>query len=67
MIPPQYMIGNTAAAGLQAFYGLQQPMYSYGGIEDLAALQRNAGLHTLVGSGAGAPTVPQPGSGGKAV
>ena len=53
MLPPQYMASLPAAA----FYGLQQPaaaMYSaaYGnaGLEDLAALQRQAGLHTLVGS-----------------
>ena len=55
MLPPQYMASLPAAA----FYGLQQPaaaMYSaaYGnaGLEDLAALQRQAGLHTLVGSSA---------------
>lgn len=51
-LPPQYMIGNPAAS--LPFYGLQTPatMYSaYGGLEDLAALQRNAaGLHTLVGA-----------------
>ena len=55
MLPPQYMASLPAAA----FYGLQQPaaaMYNaaYGnaGLEDLqvAALQRQAGLHTLVGS-----------------
>ena len=77
MLPPQYMASLPAAA----FYGLQQPaaaMYSaaYGnaGLEDLAALQRQAGLHTLVGSTAtganalaqaqalasGNPTVHQP-------
>ncbi len=51
-----------------AFYGLQQPaaaMYSAyggtGGLEDLAALQRSAGLHTLVGA-SNNPTVPQPGA-----
>lgn len=60
MLPQHYM----AAAGLPAaaFYGLQQPaaaMYSaYGntaGLEDLAALQRASGLHTLVGSASHAP------------
>ena len=80
MLPPQYMASLPAAA----FYGLQQPaaaMYSaYGnaGLEDLAALQRQAGLHTLVGSTAtganalaqaqalasGNPTVHQPTAGG---
>merc|ERR1719189_2933012 len=55
MLPPQYMASLPAAA----FYGLQQPtaaMYSaaaYGsaGLEDLAALQRQAGLHTLQTTG----------------
>merc|ERR1712038_446260 len=53
MFPPQYMASLPAAA----FYGLQQPaaaMYSaYGnaGLEDLAALQRQAGLHTLQTTG----------------
>ena len=79
MLPPQYMASLPAAA----FYGLQQPaaaMYSaaYGnaGLEDLAALQRQAGLHTLVGSTAtsanalaqalasGNPTIHQPTAGG---
>ena len=58
MTPPQYMLGNPNLP--TALYGFQQPaaaMYSApygGGIEDLAALQRNAGLHTLVGSAAAA-------------
>jgi len=54
MLPPQYMASLPAAA----FYGLQQPaaaMYNaaYGnaGLEDLAALQRQAGLHTLQTTG----------------
>lgn len=72
------MIGNPSLP----FYGLQPQaatMYSAygGGLEGLAALQRDANLHTLVGSAAAAaaaaqhsvvgsqPTVPQPGSGGK--
>ena len=58
MLPQHYV---AAAAGLPAAafaYGLQQPaaaMYgAYGnaatGLEDLAALQRASGLHTLVGA-----------------
>ena len=64
MLPQHYMASLPPAA----FYGLQQPtaaMYSAyggtGGLEDLAALQRSAGLHTLVGA-SNNPTVPQPGA-----
>lgn len=61
-LPPQYMMGNPS---FPMAYGLhhQQPaaMYSaYGGLEDLAALQRNAavGLHSLVGAAAAAAQQP---------
>lgn len=65
MLPQHFMTSLPPAA----YYGLQQPsaaaaMYSAygnaGGLDDLAAMQRSAGLHTLVGA-SNNPTVPQPG------
>ena len=56
VIPPQYMIGNPSLPPF--FAGLQQPhtMYpaAYGStaLDNLAALQRDAGIHTLVGAAA---------------
>ena len=55
LMPAQYLMGNPSL-----FYNqLQAPMAAYSaygttGLEDMAALQRNASLHTLVGSGAAA-------------
>ena len=52
LMPAQYLMGNPSL-----FYNqLQAPMAAYSaygttGLEDMAALQRNASLHTLVGSG----------------
>ena len=66
MLPQHYMAAGLPAA---AFYGLQQPaaMYSaYGnaaaGLEDLAAIQRASGLHTLVGSASHAAAAAAPAS-----
>jgi len=61
MLPQHFMTSlppaayyPSAAAAMYSAYG------NAGGLDDLAAMQRNAGLHTLVGA-SNNPTVPQPG------